>query len=57
MRAKKPYPRRDHRHGREANTWLAGDDDMHRKLHHASRGVVAHVLDILEAEIAISEER
>jgi hypothetical protein len=41
----------------EANTWLNADNDMHRELHHMPRGVVARVLDILEAEIAPPEER
>ncbi len=41
----------------EANTWLNADDDMHRELHHAPRGVVAQVLDILEAETVQPEER
>ncbi len=41
----------------EANSWLNADDDMHRELHHAPRGVVAQVLDILEAEMAQPEER
>jgi hypothetical protein len=41
----------------EANTWLNADNDMHRELHHMPRGVVARVLDILEAEIVPSEER
>jgi hypothetical protein len=41
----------------EANTWLTADDDMHRELHHMPRGVVAQVLDILEAEIVQPEER
>jgi hypothetical protein len=41
----------------EANTWLTADDDMHRELHRQPRGVVAQVLNILEAEIVPPEER
>ncbi len=41
----------------EANTWLNADNDMHRELHHVPRGVVAQVLDILEAETVQPEER
>lgn len=40
----------------EANTWLTADDQMHRELHHAPGGVVAHLLHILEAEIVQPEE-
>ncbi len=41
----------------EANTWLNANDDMHRELHHAPRGIVAQVLDILEAATVQPEER
>ncbi len=40
----------------DANTWLMANDDMHRELHHQPRGVVAQVVDILEAETAPPEE-
>ena len=40
----------------EANAWLIADDQMHRELHHGPQGVVAQVVDILEAETAPPEE-
>jgi len=41
----------------EAYAWLAADDVQHRRLHSAPHGMVAQVLDILEADMPESEER
>ena len=35
----------------EAQTWLASDDYLQRKLHHSLGGRAAQVFDILEAEL------
>lgn len=40
----------------EAFFWLNSDDYLHRELHHAPKGVVAEICDILAAENAEDEE-
>lgn len=41
----------------EAFSWLSSDDSLHRALHHGPRGRVAQVYDILDAEIALPDDR
>jgi hypothetical protein len=41
----------------EAHAWLTADDAQRSRLHHAPRGIVAQLCDLLEAEISPPEER
>lgn len=40
----------------EAFFWLNSDDYLHKELHHAPKGIVAEICDILAADIEEDEE-